>query len=117
MFAVIFYQEIIRIEIKTNSVGGLKSTLFSGEGLVSQITNKGIKPMRIFLESRSKIAYIKYIKDCDVIETFFCKNPLNIIVTQGLIAGLARICSKNDNTVTIFLECDRNYLLSFCLLN
>ena len=51
------------IEIKTNSVGGLKSTLFSGEGLVSQITNKGSIPMRIFLESRSKLAYIKYIKD------------------------------------------------------
>jgi len=54
------------IEIKTNSVGGLKSTLFSGEGLVSQITNKGIKPMRIFLESRSKIAYIKYIQSITV---------------------------------------------------
>jgi uncharacterized protein (TIGR00266 family) len=51
------------IDIKTNSVGGLKSTLFSGEGLVSKITNTDTKPMRIFLESRSKIAYIKYIQN------------------------------------------------------
>jgi uncharacterized protein (TIGR00266 family) len=51
------------IEIKTNSVGGIKSTLFSGEGFVSEIKNNGSIPMRIFLQSRSKIAYIKYIKD------------------------------------------------------
>ncbi len=51
------------IEITTKSVGGFTSTLFSGEGLVSEITNKSNIPMRIFLQSRSKIAYIKYIKD------------------------------------------------------
>jgi len=51
------------IDITTKSVGGFTSTLFSGEGLVSEITNKSNVPMRIFLQSRSKIAYIKYIKD------------------------------------------------------
>jgi uncharacterized protein (TIGR00266 family) len=51
------------INIKTNLVGGFTSTLFSGEGLVSKITNTNSKPMRIFLQSRSKINYINYIKD------------------------------------------------------
>jgi uncharacterized protein (TIGR00266 family) len=51
------------IEIITKSVGGMTSTLFSGEGLVSEITNKSSVPIRIFLQSRSKNAYIKYIKD------------------------------------------------------
>jgi uncharacterized protein (TIGR00266 family) len=51
------------IEITTKSVGGFTSTLFSGEGLVSEITNKSSVPMRIFLQSRSKIAYIKYIQN------------------------------------------------------
>jgi uncharacterized protein (TIGR00266 family) len=51
------------IEITTKSVGGFTSTLFSGEGLVSEITNKSNLPMRIFLQSRSKIAYIKYIQN------------------------------------------------------
>jgi uncharacterized protein (TIGR00266 family) len=51
------------IEITTKSVGGFTSTLFSGEGLVSEITNKSNNPMRIFLQTRSKIAYIKYIQN------------------------------------------------------
>jgi uncharacterized protein (TIGR00266 family) len=51
------------IEITTKSVGGFTSTLFSGEGLVSEITNKSNGPMRIFLQSRSKLAYIKYIQN------------------------------------------------------
>jgi uncharacterized protein (TIGR00266 family) len=50
-------------EITTKSVGGFTSTLFSGEGLVSEITNKSNGLMRIFLQSRSKIAYIKYIQN------------------------------------------------------
>ena len=54
------------IEITTKSVGGFTSTLFSGEGLVSEITNKSNGPMRIFLQTRSKIAYIKYIQSIAV---------------------------------------------------
>lgn len=49
-------------EIHTNFVGGITSTLFSGEGLVSKIENKGNKPLKIFLQSRSKTSYIEYIK-------------------------------------------------------
>jgi len=50
-------------EIHTDTVGGFTSTFFSGEGLVSKITNKGTKPLRMFLQSRSKIAYLKYLKN------------------------------------------------------
>ena len=50
-------------EIHTNTVGGFTSTFFSGEGLVSKITNKGTKPLRMFLQSRSKIAYLSYLKN------------------------------------------------------
>ena len=48
--------------IQTNFVGGFTSTLFSGEGLVSKIENKGNKPLRIWLQSRSQTAYLDYIK-------------------------------------------------------
>lgn len=48
--------------IHTNFVGGFTSTLFSGEGLVSKIENKGNKPLKIWLQSRSQTAYLDYIK-------------------------------------------------------
>ena len=48
--------------IHTNFVGGITSTLFSGEGLVSKIENTGNKPMRMWLQSRSEQAYLNYIK-------------------------------------------------------
>jgi len=51
------------ININTTLIGGFTSTLFSGEGFVSEIENNDSKPIRIFLQSRSKIAYIDYIKD------------------------------------------------------
>lgn len=50
------------VDIHTNFVGGITSTLFSGEGLVSKIENKGSKSMKMFLQSRSKTSYIEYIK-------------------------------------------------------
>jgi uncharacterized protein (TIGR00266 family) len=49
-------------DIHTNFVGGIKSTLFSGEGLVSKIENKGKESIRLWLQSRSQTAYLKYIK-------------------------------------------------------
>lgn len=51
------------ININTKLIGGFTSTLFSGEGLVSEIENNDSKPIRIFLQARSKISYIDYIKD------------------------------------------------------
>ena len=51
------------IKINTKTIGGFTSTLFSGEGFVSEIENNDSKPIRIFLQGRSKIAYINYIKD------------------------------------------------------
>jgi len=51
------------IKINTKLIGGFTTTLFSGEGFVSEIENSDIQPIRIFLQSRSKIAYIDYIKD------------------------------------------------------
>jgi len=48
--------------IHTNLVGGITSTLFSGEGLVSKIQNKGNEPTRLWLQSRSQSAYLNYIK-------------------------------------------------------
>ena len=48
--------------IHTNFVGGITSTLFSGEGLISKIKNTGKVPMRLWLQSRSQTAYIEYIK-------------------------------------------------------
>ena len=51
------------IAITTKTIGGFTSTLFSGEGLVSEISNINSVPMRIFLQSRSKINYIDYIRD------------------------------------------------------
>lgn len=49
--------------IHTASVGGFKSLLFSGEGLVSNISNTGNYPITIYIQSRSKSAYIDNIKD------------------------------------------------------
>jgi uncharacterized protein (AIM24 family) len=51
------------IDIQTQPIGGIKSTLFSKEGFVSEIINKDEDPMRIFLQSRSKTAFINYIND------------------------------------------------------
>ena len=48
--------------IKSNFVGGITSTLFSGEGLVSKIENNGNKNIKMYVQSRSKIAYLNYIK-------------------------------------------------------
>ena len=50
-------------EIHTDTVGGFTSTFFSGEGFVSNITNTGKKPLRMFLQSRSKTAYLRYLKN------------------------------------------------------
>ena len=50
------------VDIHTNFVGGITSTFFSGEGLVSKIENKGTKPLKMFLQSRSKLSYINYLK-------------------------------------------------------
>ena len=49
--------------IHTNFVGkNFTSFLFSGEGLVSKIENKGTHETRLWLQSRSKIGYLNYIK-------------------------------------------------------
>ena len=48
--------------IQSNFVGGITSTLFSGEGLVSKIQNKGKEPTRLWLQSRSQTAYLNYIR-------------------------------------------------------
>jgi len=49
--------------INTRSVGGFKSLLFSGEGLISNISNSGNTPITIYVQSRSKTAYIDYMKN------------------------------------------------------
>ena len=50
-------------EIHTNTIGGFTSTFFSGEGLVSKIENNGKKSIKMFLQSRSKTGYLKYLKE------------------------------------------------------
>ena len=42
---------------------GFTSMLFSGEGLVSKITNNNTKNLKMFLQSRSKTAYLGYLKN------------------------------------------------------
>ena len=51
------------IEIKTNVMRGFTSMFFSGEGLVSKITNNNNKNLKMFLQSRSKTAYLDYLKN------------------------------------------------------
>lgn len=50
-------------EIHTDVMRGFTSMLFSGEGLVSKITNNNTKNLKIFLQSRSKTAYLSYLKN------------------------------------------------------
>jgi uncharacterized protein (TIGR00266 family) len=50
-------------EIKTDVMRGFTSMLFSGEGLVSKITNNNTKNLKMFLQSRSKTAYLSYLKN------------------------------------------------------
>jgi uncharacterized protein (AIM24 family) len=51
------------ININTEFVGGIMSTLFSGEGIISKIINiNQNKKISIFLQGRSKIQYIRYIQ-------------------------------------------------------
>ena len=45
------------VEYKVKRVGGLKSTLFSGEGLVCELTGPG----RIFIQSRSTDAFLSWL--------------------------------------------------------
>jgi uncharacterized protein (AIM24 family) len=45
------------IAVKPRPVGGLKSTVFSGEGLVIEMTGPG----RIFIQTRSPQALINWI--------------------------------------------------------
>jgi len=51
------------VEINTERIGGIVSTLFSGEGLVSKIINMGNTKISIYLQGRSKIQYIQYIQN------------------------------------------------------
>lgn len=51
------------IQINTKTVGGLFSTLFSQEGLVSEIINNDKEESTLYLDSRSKDRYIKFIAD------------------------------------------------------
>lgn len=50
------------IKINTESVGGIKSFFFSGEGLLSKITNINNTDIKIYLQSKSKTQYIKYLR-------------------------------------------------------
>lgn len=50
-------------EIHTDVMRGFTSMLFSGEGLVSKITNNNTKNLKMFLQSRSKTAYLGYLKN------------------------------------------------------
>jgi len=50
------------IEIKLESIGKLKSLFFSGDGLISKITNKNQKRISVYLQGRSKTQYIQYIQ-------------------------------------------------------
>ncbi len=45
------------LQVQTRSVGGLKSTLLSGEGLVIELTGPG----RLFIQTRSPQALINWI--------------------------------------------------------
>lgn len=49
-------------KMNTTVMKGFKSMFFSGEGFVSKITNNNSKNLKIFLQSRSKIAYLEYLK-------------------------------------------------------
>lgn len=49
-------------QINTTVMKGFTSMLFSGEGFVSKIKNNNSKNFKIFLQSRSKIAYLGYLK-------------------------------------------------------
>jgi len=49
------------IEINTRTIGGLTSTFFSQEGLVSEIVNNSNNDCILYLESRSKDRYNRYI--------------------------------------------------------
>ncbi len=51
------------LSINTRSVGGFKSFLFSGEGLVSNISNNGNYPITIYVQGRSKTAYIDHMRE------------------------------------------------------
>lgn len=51
------------IAINTKLIGGFTTTLFSGEGLVSNITNKNNFAITVYLQSRSRIAYNDYISN------------------------------------------------------
>ena len=51
------------VELNTQPIGGLKSTLFSDEGMVTEIVNYNNFEIKIFLQNRSKTSYIKYIRE------------------------------------------------------
>jgi uncharacterized protein (TIGR00266 family) len=53
---MVAFDEGVRYEVKR--VGGLKSTLFSGEGLVCELTGPG----HIMLQSRSEDAFLSWLK-------------------------------------------------------
>ena len=50
-------------KLNTTVMKGFTSMLFSGEGLVTKIKNDKSKNLKIFLQSRSKIAYLQYLKN------------------------------------------------------
>lgn len=71
------------IKMHTSTVGGIKSTLFSGEGLITQIINENINPITIYLQGRSNSAYMEYI--CSK-----CKHSShggNISVSDMILSG------------------------------
>ena len=50
------------IDFESASIGGIYSTIFSGEGFVTRITNNTANRQTVYLESRSKSAYLGYLK-------------------------------------------------------
>jgi len=75
------------LSMETTTIGGIKSFLFGGQFLLSEIQNVTSIGKQIFLESRSKAAFVEYINN-------IAKRKVNnAIIQQDALNGFSKIFS------------------------
>ena len=66
------------IPFETGLLGGVKSFFFSSEGIITKVHNTTTKPLTIYLQSRSKLAYTDYIR-------YLVESQILVLAAQGTI--------------------------------
>jgi len=78
------------IEFQTGLLGGIKSFLFSSEGIITSIHNTFKETRTIYLQSRSKLAFVDYIRN--IVDSQILINKLSDATALSVLSN-----SNNNN--------------------